>query len=240
MDIGGSGIKAAVVDVSRGSLVSDRIRRETPRPARPGPMAEVVAELVRELGWKRGPIGCGFPGVVRSGVVRTAPNLSRRWADVDAARLLSGPCGARVTVINDADAAGMAEVRFGAGSGCGGVVLVLTVGTGIGSALFLDGRLVPNTEFGHLEVDGEKAEHRASDRVRTEKDQSWKKWAAELERVLLHLEAILHPERIVLGGGVSKRHEKFLPRIEVAAELVPAELGNDAGIVGAALAGAGK
>jgi polyphosphate glucokinase len=187
VDIGGSGIKAAVVDVSRGSLVSDRIRRETPRPARPGPMAEVVAELVRELGWKRGPIGCGFPGVVRSGVV-----------------------------------------------------LVLTVGTGIGSALFLDGRLVPNTEFGHLEVDGEKAEHRASDRVRTEKDLSWKKWAAELERVLLHMEAILQPERIVLGGGVSKRHEKFLPRIEVAAELVPAELGNDAGIVGAALAGAGK
>ncbi len=236
VDIGGSGVKAAVVDTARGELLSERLRRPTPQPAEPGAVVAVIADLVSDLGWS-GPVGCGFPGVVCRGRVLTAANLSEEWIGVDAAACIGAVCGdGPVAVINDADAAGLAEVRFGAGVDRSGVVLVITLGTGIGSALFLDGQLVPNTELGHAEVGGVAAEKRAAARVREEEDLSWKKWSKELDRVLACYELLVRPDLIVIGGGISKKHEKFLPRLERETEIVPAGMRNTAGIVGAALA----
>jgi polyphosphate glucokinase len=235
VDIGGSGIKAAVVDVEKGALRGERVDRKTPRPARPEPMIEIVAELVREIGWK-GPVGCGFPGVVRQGRVVTAPNLSEHWVGEDAAGRIAAACGLPTTVINDADAAGLAEMRFGAAHGHDGVVLLLTLGTGIGSALFCDGVLIPNTELGHAEVGGREAEERAAASVREKQKLTWECWTAELNRVLQYFELILNPDLIVIGGGISSEHERFLPRLELHAEVIPAQLFNDAGVVGAALA----
>jgi polyphosphate glucokinase len=237
IDIGGSGIKAAVVDLEKGEFSGDRVRRETPCAARPEPMVEVVAEVVREIGWQ-GPAGCGFPGVVRHGRIATAPNLSEHWVGEDAASRLGEACGLPVTVVNDADAAGLAEMRFGAGAGHEGVVMVVTLGTGIGTALFHDGVLVPNLELGHVEVGGCEAEERAAARIRKERDLSWKDWSAELNRVLQHFEMLLNPDLFVIGGGVSTKHEKFLTRLSLEAKVVPAQLRNAAGIVGAALAAA--
>jgi len=235
VDIGGSGIKAAVVDVEKGALRGERVDRKTPRPARPEPMIEIVAELVREIGWN-GPVGCGFPGVVRQGRVATAPNLSEQWVGEDAAARIAAACGLPVSVVNDADAAGLAEMRFGAARGHDGVVLLLTLGTGIGSALFCDGVLIPNTELGHAEVGGREAEERAAASVREQQKLSWERWTAELDRVLRYFELILNPDLIVIGGGISSEHERFLPRLELHADVIPAQLFNDAGVVGAALA----
>lgn len=235
IDIGGTGIKGAPVDHERGELTEDRFRIPTPEGGSPGDVARVVAEVVAHFDVD-GPIGCTFPAVIRRGVALTAANVDNAWIGTDAQALLSGEVGRPVTVVNDADAAGLAEMQHGAGKGRDGTVVMLTLGTGIGSAVFTDGHLVPNTEFGHLDIRGKAAERRASEKAREDHDLSWEKWAQRLNEVLTHLEALLWPDLFVLGGGVSKKHDKFLPLLETRAEVVPAQLLNQAGIVGAALA----
>lgn len=237
IDIGGSGIKGAVVDPESGEMVSERYRLDTPQPATTEAVVETVAAIVSHFEWKNA-VGCGFPGVVRRGRVLTAANVSKSWLEVQAEEALRKATGCRFTMANDADLAGLAEMRFGAGQGRDGLVAVFTLGTGIGSALFLDGRLVPNTELGHLEIDGREAERWASAKVREDEDLSWKSWASRVDRYLDRIQGYLWPELIILGGGVSKRHEKFFPYLEVDCEVVPAKLRNRAGIVGAALAAA--
>lgn len=241
VDIGGSGIKGAPVDLERGDLAEERHKVLTPHPATPDAVADGVAEVVRHFGWT-GPVGITFPGVVTAGITRTAANVDKGWIDKDAARLLGDRIGGvPVTVLNDADAAGVAEMTFGAGRGRKGTVIMLTFGTGIGSALFVDGRLVPNTELGHLELHGHDAEKRASTKAKEDADLSWSHWARRVQKYLAHVEMLFSPELFVIGGGVSRKAEKFLPLIEdIRAEIVPAELQNNAGIVGAAMAAAGR
>jgi polyphosphate glucokinase len=235
IDIGGSGIKAAPVDVEAGRMLADRVKLPTPQPAAPDPMAEVIRQLVDQFAW-RGKIGITFPGVVSGGTIRTAANLDHGWIGVNAVTFLGDAAGQPVTVLNDADAAGIAEMRFGAGRGVSGTVLLLTLGTGIGSALFYNGVLVPNTEFGHIEIHGKDAESRASERAREEGELSWGKWADRVDEYLDKMEALLWPELIIIGGGISRKSDKFLPRLTLRAHVVPAALHNDAGIIGAAMA----
>lgn len=240
MDIGGSGIKGAPVDLDRGDLAQERHKVLTPHPATPEDVAGCVAEVVRHFDWQ-GPVGITFPGVVTSGLTRTAANVDKGWIDLDARTLLGDKLGLPVTVLNDADAAGIAEMTFGAGRGRKGTVIVLTFGTGIGSALFIDGRLVPNTELGHLELHGHDAEKHASTKAKEDGDLSWHHWAHRVQKYLAHVEMLFSPELFIIGGGVSRKADKFLPLIEhVRAEMVPAELQNNAGIVGAAMAAAGR
>ena len=235
IDIGGSGMKAAVVDLDTGELVSERIRIPTPKPATPDAMAAVAAELVRRHGWSA-PFGVGFPGIVHHGVVHSAANVDDAWIGVDADRVFTEACGVDVAMINDADAAGLAEVRWGAGRDVPGVVLVLTFGTGIGSALFVDGDLVPNTELGHLELDGRDAESYAAASVREREGLGWAEWAPRVERYLRHVEMLFSPDLIIVGGGASKAADEWLPAISIDTRIVPAAMANNAGIVGAALA----
>jgi polyphosphate glucokinase len=235
IDIGGSGVKGAPVDTISGAMLAERHRIRTPHPATPKAVGDVVAELGQFFGWQ-GPIGCTLPSVIKHGVAYSAANIDKDWIGTDAAELLTAKTGCPATLINDADAAGLAEMCFGAGRDRQGVVMMLTFGTGIGSALFLDGRLVPNTELGHLEVRGKDGEHRASDRVREEKALSWAKWAARVNEYLGRIELLFSPDLIIIGGGVSKKHAKFMPLLRTQAEIVVAQLLNDAGIIGAALA----
>jgi polyphosphate glucokinase len=235
IDIGGSGIKGAPVEVARGQLADERLRLATPQPSRPEAVAAVVVEIVRHFLWE-GAIGCTFPAVIKSGVAFSAANVDRSWLGTDGEALIGEASGCPVRMLNDADAAGMAEMRFGSGRNRGGVVIVLTLGTGIGSAIFSNGHLVPNTEFGHLEIRGKDAEHRASDRVRKQKDLGWKAWAGRVNEFLRRMEGLFSPDLFIIGGGVSRKHEKFFPYLESRAEILPAELRNEAGIIGAALA----
>jgi polyphosphate glucokinase len=241
VDIGGSGIKGAPVDLDRGDLAQERHKVLTPHPSTPDAVADGVAEVVGHFGWT-GPVGITFPGVVTGGITRTAANVDKGWIDKDAASLLGERLGGLpVTILNDADAAGVAEMTFGAGRGRKGTVILLTFGTGIGSALFVDGRLVPNTELGHLELHGHDAEKRASTKAKEDADLSWQHWARRVQKYLAHVEMLFSPELFIVGGGVSRKSEKFLPLIEgVRAEIVPAELQNNAGIVGAAMAAASR
>ncbi len=235
IDIGGTGIKAAPVDLATGKLLAPRQKIATPRPALPDAVAEVVRQLTQSFGWT-GPTGITFPGVVMGGVTRTAANLDRAWIGLDAEKLLAKAAGQDVRLLNDADAAGVAEMTFGVGRGQPGTVLMVTFGTGIGSALFIDGILVPNTEFGHLEIRGKDAEQRASERAKTAEGMSWKQWAKHVDEYLAHVESLLSPHLIIIGGGISKESDKFVPLLtSVQARLVPAALHNDAGIVGAAM-----
>ncbi|CCA58009.1 Polyphosphate glucokinase [Streptomyces venezuelae ATCC 10712] len=238
VDIGGSGIKGAPVDLERGALAEERHKVLTPQPATPDGVAGCVAEVVEHFGWT-GPVGVTFPGVVTGSTIRTAANVDKSWIGVDAGTLLSERLGGLpVTVLNDADAAGLAEMTYGAGRGRKGTVIMLTLGTGIGSALFVDGRLVPNTELGHLELKGHDAETRASTKAKEDEDLSWEHWATRrLRKYLAHVEMLFSPELFIIGGGVSRKADKFLPLIEgIRAEIVPAELQNNAGIVGAGMA----
>ena len=238
IDIGGTGIKGAPVDTTTGELTAPRHRIPTPQPATPDAVADVVGDVAREFDWT-GPIGVTFPAVVKQGTVGTAANVDLSWIGCDAAILFSRACGgAPVAVLNDADAAGLAEIEFGAGRGRTDTVVMITLGTGIGSAVFVEGRLIPNSELGHLMIRGKEAERRAAESVREREQLSWKQWAKRLNEYLGHLEALLWPDLIVIGGGVSKKHEKFLPLLQTRAELVPAQLLNEAGIVGAAVASA--
>jgi polyphosphate glucokinase len=236
IDVGGSGIKGAPVDTETGELTAERIRKKTPKPATPEAIVETAVEVVRSSGWD-GPVGCGFPAVVKDGVVRTAANIDDANVGFDLQGRLEEELDDPVRVINDGDAAGLAEMRWGAGKGVDGVVLMLTLGTGIGTSLFVEGRLVPNTEFGHIEVRGKDAEHRAADSARKRDDLSWKEYAGRLDEYLHRVENLLWPDLIVIGGGISKKSEKFLPHLTARTRIVPAEMLNEAGIVGAALAG---
>ncbi len=236
IDIGGSGIKGAPVDVTTGKLTKERFKVNTPRPALPDAVAEAVHTVAAEFSWS-GRAGITFPGVVTNGVIRTAVNLGPSWVGLDARAKLGSATGMQVEVLNDADAAGQAEMRFGAGAGETGTVVMLTFGTGIGSALFTGGVLVPNTEFGHIEIRGKDAEKRASDRAREEQDLDWAHWAGRVDEYMSHLEALLWPDLFIVGGGVSRKSDKFLPLLDgLRARVVPATMHNDAGIVGAALA----
>ncbi|WP_030692812.1 polyphosphate--glucose phosphotransferase [Streptomyces globisporus] len=238
VDIGGSGIKGAPVDLHHGALAEERHKVLTPQPATPDGVAGCVAEVVAHFGWT-GPVGVTFPGVVTGSTVRTAANVDKSWIGVDAGALISDRLGGLpVTVLNDADAAGVAEMTFGAGRGRKGTVILLTLGTGIGSAVFVDGRLVPNTELGHLELKGHDAETRASTRAKEDEGLTWEHWATRrLHKYLAHVEMLFSPELFIIGGGVSRKADKFLPLIEgIRAKIVPAELQNNAGIVGAGMA----
>ncbi len=235
IDIGGSGIKGAPVEIETGNLVKPRLRIVTPNPAKPRAVADVVGEVVRNFEW-HGPVGCGFPAVIQDGVARTAANIHPNWVNKQVSTLFADVTGCPVNVINDADAAGIAEMTFGAGKGHTGTVLIITVGTGIGTALFTNGHLLPNTEFGHLKIRGKDAELRASDYVRKLEKMSWKKWSAAFDEYLCTMERLFWPDLIILGGGVAKYSEDFIPRLTVHTRVVPAQFLNEAGIVGAALA----
>ena len=221
IDIGGTGMKAAVVDLDTGALIADRYRIDTPQPATPDAMAMVVRQLIEHFEWT-GSVGCGFPAVVRNGVVGSAANIDESWIHVDADALFSRTTGLDVHMINDADAAGVAEMHFGAGRGRDGVVMMLTFGTGIGSGLFIDGTLVPNTELGHLELDGVDAEHRAAASARDRNGWSWKEWAERVQNYLRHVERLFSPDLFIVGGGASKQSAKWLPHIDIETAIVPA------------------
>jgi polyphosphate glucokinase len=236
IDIGGSGIKGAPVDVSSGALTAERFRIPTPEPSTPEAVGEVVAEIVRHFDWKK-PVGCTFPAIVQHGVTHSAANVNQGWMHFDAEPFLQQKTGCALRLVNDADAAGLAEGAFGAAKAVPGVVLVLTFGTGIGSALLMDGKLVPNFELGHLEIRGKDAEKRASDLVRAQKDLSWSKWAKRVNEFLARLELYFSPDLFVIGGGVSKNYAKFGGYLQAErARIEPAQLLNEAGIVGAAMA----
>jgi polyphosphate glucokinase len=236
-DVGGSFVKAGLVDVDRGGLAGDVLRRATPADAAPDAVMDLLAEMARELP-SEGPVGLAFPAVAKRGVAWTAANIDRRWIGTDARDLLESRIGRPVAFLNDADAAGVAEMTLGAGRGRDGTVMVLTLGTGIGTAIFVDGRLLPNTELGHLEVRGREAEHRASARVRAEQGLSWPAWAAAVNEVLAAYHALLWPDVFIIGGGVTENWEHFGPLLTSRAEIVPAYFRNDAGMIGAAMAAA--
>jgi polyphosphate glucokinase len=235
IDIGGTGIKGAPVNIESGELIVPRFRLPTPVPARPNAVAETVADVVQHFEWK-GAVGVGFPAVVSGGFTRSAANVHKKWINLNAQELLTRVTGCPVVVVNDADAAGLAEMTFGAGKGRNGVVMLITIGTGLGSALFVDGHLVPNTELGHLEMDGQDAEWSASDAARKRDKLSWSKWARRFNKYLSLLEKLFSPDLFILGGGVSKNYDKYLPLLTLQAEVVPAQMLNEAGIIGAALA----
>ena len=235
IDIGGSGIKGALINVVTGEMTTKRHRIPTPDESTPENVAEVVAKLARHFDW-HGPIGCTFPAVVRHGVVYTAANVDKSWIGTDAVTLFEQATGCPVRVLNDADAAGLAEMVIGAGRNQQGVVIMLTFGTGIGSAIFVNGNLLPNTEFGHLPIRGKDAEHRASSKVRDDEDLSWSQWAERVNEYLERMEFFFSPDLFIIGGGVSKKQHKFLHLLKTQAEVVPAQLLNEAGIIGAAMA----
>ena len=240
IDIGGSGIKGAPVDTAQGVLAAERERIATPQPSTPEAVAAVVRQLLEKFPETAGPVGITFPGVVKSGRTMTAANVDPAWLNFEAATFFTAKLGRPAVVLNDADAAGLAEMRFGAGRGINGVVILLTLGTGIGSAIFLDGKLLPNTEFGHMEVRGKEAEARASERVRDEKNLGWPEWGARVGEVVARMEALFSPDLFIIGGGVSRKADKFLPAVQtlVKVPIVPALLQNQAGLIGAAVVAA--
>lgn len=235
IDIGGTGIKGAPVDVETGQLLAERFRISTPQPALPNAVADVVQQIAANFNY-RGPVGVTFPAVVKKGITYTAANVDPSWIGTNAAALFTEHVGGPAVVVNDADAAGIAEMRFGAGRGRMGVVIMITLGTGIGSAVFLDGKLLPNSEFGHLKIRGKDAEKRASEKVREDKKLSWKQWSCRLSEFLCEMENLFSPELFIIGGGISKKAHKFIPHLKVKTEviIVPAEMHNEAGIIGAA------
>jgi polyphosphate glucokinase len=236
IDVGGSGIKGGIVDLVTGELVGERFKVLTPQPATPEAVAGGIREVVEHFDWK-GPVGVTLPAVITGGVARTAANIDKGWIGTDVYQLLAGQLGDRqLSVLNDADAAGMAEDRYGAGKDYKGVVMLLTFGTGIGSAIMFGGTLIPNTELGHMEVDGKEAEHQASSKVKEDKDMSYTKWAGEVSKVLSAYEALFWPEVFIAGGGISRKSHKWIPHLTNKTPVVPASLLNTAGIVGAAMA----
>jgi polyphosphate glucokinase len=234
VDIGGSGIKGALVRTDTGALVTQRVRIATPNPSTPEAVAAVVEQLVEGAGW-HSTVGATFPAVIQHGIARSAANVDKSWIGTDVDAVFTKATGRPVAVLNDADAAGVAEARFGAAKGVAGVVILLTFGTGIGSALLVDGYLVPNTELGHLELDGYDAETRASAAVKEKHDMSYARWARRVQKYLAHVERLFTPDLFVVGGGVSKDSHKWLPLLELSTPVKPAQLLNDAGIVGAAM-----
>lgn len=235
IDIGGSGIKGAIVDTKKGNLVTERLRIPTPDPATPDAMLDTVIQLVREFDWK-GPIGCGFPAAVQNEIVKTASNIDKSWIGVNAAQKIRNATGCITHVVNDVDAAGMAEMKFGAGKGRKGVTIMVAAGTGLGTALFIDKHLVPNTELGFVMVNGMVGEHYAANSVREQEELSWEDWGHRLNDYFHRLEFLFWPDLFILGGGVSKHYEMYNQYLDLNTELLPAETRNYAGIIGAALA----
>ena len=235
IDIGGSAIKAAPVNSASGTLTAARLRIETPKPATPAAIADVIAQAVEHFCWT-GPAGCGLPSVVRNGIACTAANIDPGWIGTDVVELFSARTGLGFKVLNDADAAGLAEMRFGAGRGFSGTTIVVTAGTGLGTALFQDQTLFPGTELGHLQLHGKVAEQIASAAVRTELNLSYQEWAQRFDAYLNLLESLFWPDLFIIGGEISQHHEEFFPHLNVKAEIKPAALRNDAGIIGAATA----
>ncbi len=235
IDIGGSGVKGAIVHTKKGGLITERYRIPTPQPPTYKAVTEVVAQIVEHFKWE-GPIGVGFPGVIQQGVARTAANLDRSWIDKDLNRLFSKKTGCKVHVVNDADAAGMAEMKFGSGKGFKGSAILITVGTGLGTVLFSNGKLMPNMELGHVLLHNRDAELYASDAARKAENLSWEAWGKRFNEYLALIENLLWPDLIIIGGGVSKKDDKFLEHLDTRAKVVPATLLNEAGIIGAALA----
>lgn len=233
IDIGGSGIKGAIVNTNKGELVTERHRIETPQPATPNAVAATVKEIVEHFDYSGG-VGCTFPAIVRRGVTLSAANVDKGWIGTDADALFEETTGLPFTVLNDADAAGIAEMAFGAGRDQAGVVFMITFGTGIGTALFVDGQLVPNTELGHIELNDREVEPWASAQAREKKDLSWKKWAKRVNKYLNYLDTLFSPDLFIIGGGVSKKSDKFFKHIKTGVPVVAAQLLNEAGIVGAA------
>ncbi len=243
IDVGGSGIKAAVVDVESGRFRSERIRVATPSPSTPDAVLASVARVIKRLARSSGlgdatPVGIGLPGVTIDGVLKSAANIDPAWIDFPVVERLTRVIGRPVTIINDADAAGIAEMRFGIGRDKPGVVIFLTLGTGVGSGVFVDGKLVPNTEFGQMEIRGRAAERRSAAAARVKRGLSWKAWAADLDEHLDRIYQLMWPNLMILGGGVSKNADKYVPRLTVACPVIPAQLRNDAGIIGAAIVAA--
>jgi polyphosphate glucokinase len=236
IDIGGSGIKGAPVDLAAGAFARDRLRLDTPKVSSPTAVADLVAEIADHFADDTGdsPIGVTLPSVVTNGIVRSAANIDSAWIGTDARKLLSDRLGRPVTVVNDADAAGVGELHYGAARDAEGLVLMTTLGTGIGSALLYNGVLIPNSELGHLEIDGHDAESQAAASIRSDDKLSWDEWAARLQRYYSHVEDLLWPDLIVVGGGVSRKTDKFLPLLHLRAPIVAAQLANSAGIIGAA------
>jgi polyphosphate glucokinase len=236
IDIGGTGIKAAVVNLRDGSLIGERVRQETPAGGKPGDIAKVVAELITQLPDARAKmlVGICFPAIVRDGITMSAANVSDEWIGLDADALFTKELRRPVHVINDADAAGIAEIKFGAGKNADGLVIMTTLGTGIGSALFMNGKLVPNAELGHLEINGVDYESKASFAAKEREGLNWSEWAKRLQKYYSTLEKLFTPDLIIVGGGVSKHHEEFLPLLKLNTPIVPALKRNNAGILGAA------
>jgi polyphosphate glucokinase len=238
IDVGGSGVKGGIVDLDTGLLIGERFKLPTPQPATPEAVAQTVAAVVRQFDWD-GPLGVTYPGVVDHGVVRTAANVDKAWLDTNVVEIFSSALdGQQVTVLNDADAAGLAEERFGAGKDNTGVIVLLTFGTGIGSAVIHNGILLPNTEFGHLEVGGKEAEHRAASSVKERKEWSYERWTEEVTKVLVAIENAIWPDLFIAGGGISRKADKWVPLLKNRTPVVAAALQNTAGIVGAAMAAA--
>jgi polyphosphate glucokinase len=236
IDVGGSGIKGGIVDLDTGMLIGERFKLPTPQPATPEAVAKTIAAVAREFGWTD-KLGVTYPGVVTEGIVRTAANVDRGWIDLNAREVISSHLdGQAVTVLNDADAAGLAEERFGAGRDNSGVIVLLTFGTGIGSAVIHNGALLPNTEFGHLEVGGKEAEHRAASSIKEKKGWSYERWTKEVTKVLVAIENAIWPDLFIAGGGISRKADKWIPLLENRTPVVAATLQNTAGIVGAAMA----
>jgi polyphosphate glucokinase len=236
VDVGGSGVKGGIVDLDTGALIGDRFKLATPQPATPKAVAKTVAAVVREFGWTER-LGVTYPGVVTNGTVRTAANVDKGWIGTDAGEVISGQLdGQPVTVLNDADAAGLAEEKFGAGKDNSGIVVLLTFGTGIGSAVIHNGVLLPNTEFGHLQVDGKEAEHRAASSIKETKGWSYERWTEEVTKVLVVIENAIWPDLFIAGGGISRKADKWIPLLKNRTPVVAAALQNTAGIVGAAMA----
>lgn len=237
IDMGGTGIKGALVKTDTGEMLTERYRLLTPQPATPEAVTATMAEMIRHFYWQ-GPVGCGYPGVVKHGVTYTASNVAKEWIGFNLVDALCELTGCDVVALNDADAAGLAEMRFGAGRDQDGLVLVITLGTGLGTALFVGGQLVPNLELGHIEIGGRDAEKLAAAVVRKQAKLSWKSWGKRVNKYLVTMEQLIWPDLIIVGGGVSKRYDKFFPYLTTRTRVVPAEMLNEAGIVGAGLAAA--
>jgi len=237
IDIGGSGIKGALVDTKRGEMITDRYRIPTPRPATPKAVIATIKKIIRHFDYQ-GPLGVGFPGIVVDGQILSAVNIHKDWEKFAGEKAIASATGSKVIVRNDADVAGFAEMRYGAGRDAKGGTMIFTLGTGIGSTMFVKGQCVPNLELGHLYLPHHTtdAERYTSDRARKELELSWKDWGKRLSEYFNHIEFLFSPQRIIIGGGVSKKHDKFLKYIDVRAEVIPAELLNEAGIIGAAAA----
>lgn len=233
IDVGASGIKGAIVDVKKGNLITERFRVPTPVPSKPKAVAKAIADVTEHFEWK-GLIGVGFPSIIQNGVAKTAANIDKKWIGTNVQKLISKATGCPVSVRNDADVAGIAELQFGAGKGKKGTIILITIGSGLGSAVFTDGKLLPNSELGHLKFKGMIAEHYAADSIRKKLELSWEDWGTRFNEYLLHLELLFSPDLIILGGGASKKFEKYKNLFTINCPVVPAKLLNHAGIIGAA------